>query len=125
MDLNNMIVRCSDMDEAFEVLRLVETYTDITWVDNQSPIRGGECAWLEEQCLPTNTKIALFFKRFKTNEKIRIYYRNEYMHYSGFIDDLRAELKNPIIINLNDFAMLLRDMDKIIPSKDKLMDFLL
>lgn len=124
MDFNNMIVRCSGLNEAYEALRLVEAYTDITWENGNSPVNGGELAWEVERHISFDDKIALFFKHFSHTNEVHVYYRSEEWHCSGYISDLCAELKNPQVVDFNEFAILLTGVDKITPSNQDLMEFL-
>ena len=124
MDFNNMIVRCSGLNEAYEALRLVEAYTNIIWENGNSPVEGGRFAWEIERNIPIDDKIALFFKHFRHTDGVHVHYRSEQYHYSGYINDLCAELENPRVVDFNEFAILLTSVDKIIPSNQDLMEFL-
>lgn len=125
MDFNNMIVRCSGLNEAYEALRLVEAYTDITWENGESPVNGGKFAWEIERSIPIDDKIALFFKHFRHTDEVHVYYRSEQYHYSGYINDLCAELDNPRVVDFNEFAAFLTGIDKIMPSGNDLISFLI
>ena len=115
MDFNNMIVRCSGLNEAYEALRLIEAYTDITWENGNSPVNGGELAWEVERHISFDDK----------TDEVHVYYRSEEWHCSGYISDLCAELKNPQVVDFNEFAAFLTSIDKIMPSSNDLINFLI
>lgn len=124
MNLNNMIVRCSNLDEAYESLKLIEAYTDITWENGKKPVNGGKFAWEIDRSIPIDDKIALFFKHFRHTDEAHVYYRSEQYHKSSYINNLCAELENPQVVDFYEFAVLLTGVDKITPSSQDLMEFL-